>query len=868
MTQDSNMVANNSARTAKSRHDYQPPAFLIPKLHLSFELDPQATRVTSVMQVQRQSAGACLILDGQHLSLLSVAIDGAVLAATQYQLSDDCLTLLSVPDQFELTVVTELSPADNTALEGLYLAGNTFCTQCEAEGFRRISYFLDRPDVLAEYSVTIKADAKQYPYLLSNGNKITEHIDDNGIRTVQWHDPYPKPSYLFALVAGDFDQISASYTTGSGRDVSLQLFVDKGQADKAQFALQALQRAMQWDEQRFNLQYDLDIYMVVAVDFFNMGAMENKGLNIFNSKYVLADAATATDRDYFNIESIIGHEYFHNWTGNRVTCRDWFQLSLKEGLTVFRDQEFSADMGSSTLCRIDAVKLIRTAQFAEDASPMAHPIRPESVLEMNNFYTVTVYDKGAEVIRMLQTLLGRKNFAAGLALYLQRHDGQAATCDDFLQAMQEAGQYDLTQFALWYSQSGTPQLTVSQHYNAAEGRLCLTLSQFTAATADQRDKQPLLIPVRVELLFPDGSKQPHLLLLSQSSEQFVFEKLAAEPVVVWLEHFSAPVKLIQQTDDDSLLQIAAQATDGVARWDAMQQFWSRKVQQVIAGANSSTVLPRQLFSIMRHWLQQPEPDLALTAELLTLPDFDTLAEQYQQIPVDAILQILQQFRQLLSQALQPDLMQCYQQLAGQLYQYNDAAVAQRRLRALCLHYLALDQQHSEIILQQHYLHADNMTDSIAVLVASQHAQPKLFTNLMGHFIERWQADVLAMDKAFALVATDPSEQVFNGIAQLVQHPVFSWKNPNRVRALFSAFSQRNPWQFHRADGKGYQLLQQTVAKLDAINPQVAARLVTPLLSWRRYDDNRQQLMRNALQQLAASDTLSNDLFEKVNRSLN
>jgi aminopeptidase N len=861
------MASDPQNRSAKSRHDYQPPDFLIPHISLSFELDKAATRVTSVMKLKRQTAGAKLRLDGQQLTLLNVAVNGIEVSAEQYQLDDESLTLAAVPDEFELTIVTQLAPAENTALEGLYLADNSFCTQCEAEGFRRISYFLDRPDVLSEYRVTIKADAKQYPYLLSNGNKVAEEVDANGIRITRWQDPFPKPCYLFALVAGDFDVLNEHFVTKSGRPVSLQLFVEKGQTPRGQFALQALKRAMRWDEQRFNLEYDLDIYMVVAVDFFNMGAMENKGLNIFNSKYVLADTATATDRDYFNIESIIGHEYFHNWTGNRVTCRDWFQLSLKEGLTVFRDQEFSADMGSATLCRIDAVKLIRTAQFAEDASPMAHPIRPESVLEMNNFYTVTVYDKGAEVIRMLQTLLGRDGFSRGMALYLQRHDGQAVTCDDFIQAMQDANQYDLQQFALWYSQSGTPELSVAQQHDVATGILSLTLAQHTAATADQPQKKPLLIPVRIELLWPNHVRQSHLLLLNSAEQTFTFSDMPERPVVVWLEHFSAPVKLTQQSADSDLILIADQASDGVARWDAMQQFWSRKVKQIVGGEAIENVLPPQIFSMMQKWLQQPLADVALTAELLSLPDFDTLAEQFDTIAVDEILHTLEQLRQLLADKLYPTLLQCYQQLPSPAYLYNEAAVGVRRLRALCLSYLALQPQ-CAALLRQHYQQADNMTDTVAALTACQQAQPALFNELMADFSERWAQDVLVMDKAFALVASDPAEQVFNGINTLLLHPMFSWKNPNRVRALFGAFSLRNAKQFHRLDGKGYQLLFSAVSKLDAINPQVAARLVTPLLSWQRFDAVRQQLMRSELQKLAAIDSLSNDVFEKVSRSLN
>jgi len=860
------MSTEQQNRQAKSRHDYQPPPFLIPTIDLHFELDSGAPIVTSVMQLRRQTADAALKLDGQHLKLLRVLIDGKPLSTAQYALDSESLTIPVVPDEFELTIVTQIAPAENTALEGLYMAGNSYCTQCEAEGFRRISYFLDRPDVLSEYRVTIKADASRHPYLLSNGNKIAEHINEHGYRIVQWHDPFPKPCYLFALVAGDYDLLEDSFVTASGRNVRLQLFVDKGQAHRGGFALQALKRAMRWDEQRFNLEYDLDIYMIVATDFFNMGAMENKGLNVFNSKYVLAETATATDRDYFNIESIIGHEYFHNWTGNRVTCRDWFQLSLKEGLTVFRDQEFSADMGSATLCRIDAVKLIRTAQFAEDASPMAHPIRPESVLEMNNFYTVTVYDKGAEVIRMLQTILGKDGFARGMALYLKRHDGQAVTCDDFIQAMQDANKRDLSQFALWYSQSGTTQLTASQQYDAKTQTLTLTLGQHTAATADQSVKKALLIPVRIELLLAGNQKQSHLLLLAENEQVFSFSNISSEPVVVWLEHFSAPVKLQQQSSNEVLLHIAACATDGVARWDAMQQFWSRKVAEVIAGENAQHVLPPKLFQMLQSWLQNPGDDKALIAELLSLPDFDSLAEQYQQIPVDGILSALEQFRQIIADRLQSHFVSCYQQVKVSAYQYDEVSVGNRRLRALCLSYIAL-QQHSLQLLRMHYHQADNMSDTIAALSASQQTQSDIFTELLADFSLRWQNDALVMDKAFGLAATEPSEQVFVNIDKMQNHPLFSWKNPNRVRALFSAFSMRNPKQFHSADGKGYQLLQYAVTKMDAINPQVAARLITPLLSWRRYDDIRQQAMRTVLQALAESSSLSNDVYEKVSRSL-
>lgn len=855
-----------TSRQAKKLSDYKAPEFTITDVELSFELNPETTVLTAVYQLQSASGRAgTLALDGQELKLLAVSVDGQLLNADAYQVTPERLILPAIPAKAQLELKIELNPQANTALEGLYLSNGAYCTQCEAEGFRRISYYLDRPDVLARFTTHIIADDKAYPALLSNGNLVHSELLPDGRRHVTWVDPFPKPSYLFALVAGDFDCLKGSYTTGSGREVALEFYVDKGNKNRAQFALESLKRAMLWDEQTFGLEYDLDIYMVVAVDFFNMGAMENKGLNVFNSKYVLADQASATDTDFFNIESIIGHEYFHNWTGNRVTCRDWFQLSLKEGLTVFRDQQFSADMGSATLNRIDAVKTIRTAQFAEDAGPMAHPIRPEQVLEMNNFYTVTVYDKGAEVIRMLHTLLGQDGFRKGMDLYFKRHDGQAVTCDDFVNAMQDANGRDLSLFRRWYQQSGTPELKVYSQFDAKKREFKLLMQQQTPATADQAVKQPLLLPVRLELL-AEGVSQSYLLEMTEAQQEFCFA-VSQKPVPVLLADFSAPVKLQYQYSMDELLQIARDAKDGVARWDAIQQLWQIQVKAAIDAKNSGAdyQLPSALLEFYRQLLVQPLDDLAFTAELLTVPAYDMVAEQFDEIPVQDLVLALQSFTQQLANKLAEQWQNCYLSLQTEVYQYQEQQVAKRALRSVCLHYLALMADKDDLLRQQ-YEQSDNMTDQLAVLRACRNAGHLLFTELMSAFEQRWNSDVLVLDKWFNLSASYPQPSVFATLEQLTKHPQFSWQNPNRVRAVFGAFYQQNPAMFHSEDGRGYQVLADVVLKMDAINPQVASRLVTPLLSWKRYQSARQQQLKSVLQTMLSKE-LSNDLYEKVSKSL-
>ncbi|CAM3694074.1 MULTISPECIES: aminopeptidase N [Pseudoalteromonas] len=850
--------------------DYQAPPYFIEHVDLTFDLAPLNTRVTSVITLKKAVAGeADLVLDGIELTLISVAVDDV--AYSDYTLLDEQLVIHNLPTECQVTIVNDISPKTNTSLEGLYLSGGAYCTQCEAQGFRKITYYLDRPDVLASFDVTIIAD-QSYRHLLSNGNKLTQGQLDDGRHFAKWQDPFKKPSYLFALVAGDFDVLEDTFVTKSGRNIELALFVDKGNLAKTPHAMTSLKKSMQWDEQRFNLEYDLDIYMIVAVDFFNMGAMENKGLNIFNSKCVLANQETATDKDYHTIESIVGHEYFHNWTGNRVTCRDWFQLSLKEGLTVFRDQEFSSDLGSRALNRIDAVKVMRTHQFSEDAGPMAHPIRPEQVIEMNNFYTVTVYDKGAEVIRMMHTLLGEEKFQLGMALYFQRHDGQAVTCDDFVAAMSDASGIDLTQFKRWYSQAGTPRLIVEQEYNTEEGIFTLSIEQL--APVNQPDNAPLHIPFAIELLDRQGQPVPlsfvgkpidHVLDVTNTYQRFSFDGLATKPVAVLLEDFSAPCIVEQHTTEADLLHIMRFARSDFSRWDAQQQLLINAVKAAIENPREHS-LAKEVINALRSLVIERKGDLALIAELLKLPSFDTLAAEFAVIPVDEIVAITQQFELQIAKQLQCEFIACYQSLVDDGSVSADA-VAVRALKGICLHYLAkIDEpEHAQLLCDAANSH--NMTNVLAALSAVVKADSPLSVELLNQFDSQWRHDVLVMDKWFALQAMQGGDNAIVNINKLYEHPCFDFSNPNRVRALVGSFSHFNTAQFHRKDGAGYQLLGDLLVKLNAINPQNASRMLTPFMSWRRYDEVRSMAMKAQLQRLAELDNLSDDLFEKVDKAL-
>lgn len=866
-------------RQAKYRQDYQSPDYTITEISLDFDLDPAKTKVTAISKVKRLNPqSSTLELFGEDLTLISLEVDGK--AWTNYKEESGKLIIESLPDAFTLSIVNEISPEKNSALEGLYVSGEALCTQCEAEGFRHITYYQDRPDVLARYTTKITADKSRYPYLLSNGNRIAEGELEDGRHWVKWEDPFPKPSYLFALVAGDFDVLRDEFVTRTGRKVALELFVDKGNLDRAPWAMKSLQNAMKWDEERFGLEYDLDIYMIVAVDFFNMGAMENKGLNVFNSKYVLAKSETATDKDYLNIESVIGHEYFHNWTGNRITCRDWFQLSLKEGLTVFRDQEFSSDLGSRSVNRINNVKVMRAAQFAEDASPMAHPIRPEKVIEMNNFYTLTVYEKGSEVIRMIHTLLGEEMFQAGIQLYVHRHDGSAATCDDFVQAMEDASNVDLSLFRRWYSQSGTPVLTVRDEYSPEKQQYTLHVSQMTPPTADQAEKQPLHIPLDIELygedgavilLKRDGSLVNSVLNVTQASQSFVFDHVTSRPVPSLLREFSAPVKLDYPYTDAQLAFLMQHASNEFSRWDAAQQLINNyaKINVEKLHKGEALVLPEHVVDAFRAVLLSDNIDPALAALILTLPSENEIAELFTVIDPVAIHKAIDFIHSTLANEMHDEFLTVYRSINIDGYRVDHGDIALRSLRNTCLQYLAAadDRELANKLVDAQYRSADNMTDSLAALTAANEAGLPCHAELMTDFDDRWHHDGLVMDKWFTLQGTNPAKNTLAKVRELLNHRSFSMTNPNRVRALVGSFTAGNPVNFHAEDSSGYQFLYEILVDLNTRNPQVASRLIEPLIRFKRYDAKRQGLMREVLEKLKGLENLSGDLFEKITKAL-
>ncbi len=864
--------------------DYQVPSFRVEKTALRFELEEARTLVYATMQLRLNPESLetmpALCLDGhESLQLQRLSIDGVELNEQDYRRQGEQLIIPTVPASFTLECVTRIEPQNNTALEGLYKSDGMFCTQCEAEGFRRITFYPDRPDVMSIFETTIVADKQLYPVLLSNGNQVDSGEEGEHRHWVRWVDPFPKPAYLFALVAGNLHYIEDQYTTLSGRDVVLRIFAEIKDLDKLDFAMLSLKRSMQWDEEVYGREYDLDIFMVVAVDFFNMGAMENKGLNIFNTSCVLAHPETTVDAGFQRVEGVVAHEYFHNWSGNRVTCRDWFQLSLKEGFTVFRDAEFSADMNSRTVKRIEDVTLLRTAQFAEDAGPLAHPVRPASFIEISNFYTLTVYEKGAEVVRMIHTLLGETLFRQGSDLYFSRHDGQAVTTDDFVQAMEDASGKDLSQFRLWYSQAGTPQVKVTSHYDAAAKRYTLTMRQQCPATPEMKSKAPFHIPVAVGLLTQQGEEIPlqagnmtQILELTDAEQQFVFEGIDEEPLPSLLRGFSAPVKLEYPYTDQQRVFLMQHDRDGFNRWDASQQLAVGLLQRLVVDyrAGQALRLSEELLAAYRSVLQDDALDKAMVSKILTLPSEAYLSELADPIDVEAIHFVRTFVRRTLAEQLEDEFLAVYTaNQSTDAYSPDAEDVARRSLKNLALAYLLATEKPAYLHLAQaQFDGADNMTDSQAALSLVAHSG---FTDaaqiLLERFYARWMDEALVVNQWLSVQASDPKPGALQRVQALQSHPAYDARNPNKIRALVAVFCGQNAINFHQTDGSGYRFLADQVITLNSQNPQIASRLLGPLTRWKKYDTNRQQLMRNELLRIQQQDDLSKDVFEVLSKSL-
>lgn len=869
--------------------DYLPPAYLIEKINLQVSLGEEVTGVESTLNVyaneKHPEKGKPLVLFGQDMKLVSVEMDGKELSESQYAVDKESLTINDVPEKFTLTVKNEIKPQENTSLEGLYKSSGNFCTQCEPEGFRKITYYLDQPDVMASFTTKIIADKEKYPVLLSNGNMIDSGDLEGGRHFATWEDPFKKPSYLFALVAGDLVYIEDSFTTMSGRKIPLRIYVQKRNIDKCQHAMDSLKRSMKWDEETYGREYDLDLFMIFSADDFNMGAMENKGLNIFNSALVLAKPETATDQDYDRIEGVIGHEYFHNWSGNRVTCRDWFQLSLKEGFTVFRDQSFSADMTSDAVKRIQDVSILRTYQFREDAGPLSHPVRPPSYVEINNFYTLTVYNKGAEVVRMYHTLLGKEKFRKGTDLYFERHDGQAVTTDDFRKAMEDANGVDLSQFERWYSQAGTPVLKVSTDYNEADKKYTITINQSCPPTPEQSEKLPFHIPVAVGLLGADGKDIPmqlegedkafdgvtRVLELTEAEQSFVFVNINEKPVPSLLRKFSAPVKLEYEYTNDELAFLMANESDDFNRWDAGQRLAIIVMQNLVEDYKAGRELTMSLAysDAFGKTLSDTSLDKRLVVEALILPEESYLAEIIgKDIDPDAIHAVKSFIRKSLALTHRKILLDTFKANVNDgEYTIDGEAIGKRSLKNVCLSYLMeLSEQEIVDLAYEQFKTANNMTDVMAALTTlSNHDCPEK-DQALDAFYQKWQDEPLVMDKWLTIQATSTLADTLDKVIELTEHPVFTMNNPNKVRALIAAFCMRNPVRFHDPSGKGYKFLADKVLYLNKTNPLMAARMLNPLSSWRKYEENRRQLMCAELDRILAEPELSKDVYEIASKS--
>ena len=859
--------------------DYRPPAYRIPEVALDFRLEPEATRVTATMKVSRVGESAPLVLDGKNLKLVSVKVDGNPLDLSAYVSDATQLTLHAPPSSFTLELVTEIAPAKNTALEGLYMSNGIYCTQCEPEGFRAITYFLDRPDNLAKFETRVEADKKTCPVLLSNGNPIERSDLPNGRHFVRWRDPFPKPSYLFALVAGDLASIVDTYVTQSGRKVDLSIFVEHGNENKAGYAMDSLKRAMRWDEEAYGREYDLDIFMIVAVSAFNFGAMENKGLNIFNDKVLLASPETATDDDYGRIESVVGHEYFHNWTGDRITCRDWFQLSLKEGLTVFRESGFVGDQRSQGVRRISDVKDLRLRQFQEDSGPLAHPVQPQSYIAIDNFYTATVYEKGSEVIGMLKTIVGAENFRKGMDLYFNRHDGQAATVEDFVRCFEEVSARGLEQFRLWYRQAGTPEIDVRATYDAANQIYRLSLAQHLAPTPGQPDKKPMHIPLALGLIGKASGVPLPLTLegenaagplervieLTKPQEEFVFTGVAEEPVLSLGRNFSAPVRIKNANDGKARAFLMRRDTDTFNRWEAGQQLGTEIALSMIAEIQAGREPhPDSLYlDAVGGALARADEDPAFAAQMLLPPSENELAQAMTIIEPIAIHLARHALIVALAAKHGPAFAALYSKyrLEG-AFSPGATAAGHRALRNAALRYItAADDAAAARLAYAHYETATNMTDRMAGLAALARIGGADYEKALGHFYDRFRNDPLVLDKWMGVQAMSPLSDTETRVRALMRHSAFSMKNPNRVRALIGAFATGNPLRFHDPSGSGYRLLREVVQTLDVINPQTAARMLTPFETWRRYDTARQALIKGELETIAAQKPLSPNLYE-------
>ena len=877
------MMGDGTNRNIVRREDYRAPDWWTRRIELDIDLLADAATIVSRLSLERNADVAGdpdLLLDGEELQFLGASVDGEPLSAEKIERTASGLIVKGLPDRCVLEVTQRCDPVNNTTLSGLYSSNGIFCTQCEAQGFRRIAFSQDRPDVMATYRVRIAGDKKTCPILLSNGNPMDAGEMDGDRHYALWEDPFPKPSYLFALVAGDLAVLEDSFTTKSGRSVALRVYSEHAVIDQCHHAMASLKKSMKWDEDSYGLEYDLDLFMIVAVSHFNMGAMENKGLNIFNTSATLARADTATDADFMQVERIVAHEYFHNWTGNRVTCRDWFQLTLKEGLTVFRDQQFTAEMHSAAVKRIGDVQLLRESQFPEDGGPMAHPIRPDAYVEINNFYTRTVYEKGAEVIRMIHALIGQEAYRAGIDLYFERHDGQAVTCEDFVRAMEDASGKDLRQFRLWYAQAGTPELTIRRSFDRSAGTLTLDIAQRTPPTAGQSDKLPLHIPLRIGLLGRNGEPQPvvlegehepapgeRVLELTEGEQRFVFHGLSKAPIPSLLRGFSAPVRLSLDLSDDELAILLGRDEDPFNRWEAGQQLALRLILRGVDDGGSAKP-SAALLAAFRQVLERAGDDPAFAARAVMLPSFTYVGQQRPRIDVEGIIRALRLMQQGLSSMLQNEWADTYERFKDPSpYRHDTASIGRRAIKNQALYWSVQVPDATAVARAQYqFERADNMTDSFAALRALMESRDLSANAALATFFARWQAEPLVVNKWFALQASLDDECVLQNVQDLLRHPAFTLSNPNRVYSLIGVFSN-NPRGFHRADGAGYRFVMDRVLEVDSKNPQVASRLLRPLGRLKPFDDQRQALMRAELERAMARPNLSRDCYEIASKSL-